>query len=111
MQAAPIIEKGARKLILNGCDTYFWKDVWLTGDPLMRHVIVDISLIESYCKVADLWLAEVGWNWDVLDRLLPELILRKLEAVLLCEDESLKDGIGVFNPMVISRWLLLIWPL
>lgn len=91
--AAPIIKEGTRKLIFNGHDTFFWRDVWLMSEPLLGFKLIDIELVDSYRKVSDYWERGVGWDWDALELLLPDNVSRKLEAFLLCEDEDMKDGV------------------
>ncbi|XVF81675.1 hypothetical protein PTKIN_Ptkin15bG0174300 [Pterospermum kingtungense] len=93
VKANTILSKGTRSLILNGRDTLFWTDKWLMEEPLMNFLLSEFSSQDVYKRVSDYWVPRVGWNWDMLNGLLPGFIEDKLAAVVLNEDSSLVDGL------------------
>ncbi|XVF55710.1 hypothetical protein PTKIN_Ptkin06aG0058800 [Pterospermum kingtungense] len=94
MKANTILSTGTRSLILNDRDTLFWIDKWLMEEPLMTFLLSELSVQDVYKRAWDYWVAEVGWNWDMLNGLLPGYIEDKLTAFVLNEDSSLVDGLA-----------------
>lgn len=36
----------------------------------------------------------LGWNWDFLENVLPDHVLRRLEAILIYQDYELSDSVA-----------------
>lgn len=85
------INIGARRAVRSGCDTRFWLDPWLEEQSVLHSLKQNISLGETYATVREYWVAGDGWDWNGIHALLPEAAMRKLEAVVVCEEEATED--------------------
>ncbi|XVF52676.1 hypothetical protein PTKIN_Ptkin05aG0037300 [Pterospermum kingtungense] len=92
IKAAPILLKGVQLLVGNGQSTAFWLDHWLFNEPMVNFLVRDIDIVDKHRMVCEYWLENEGWNWNLLDGLLPNAVLDKLAAVVLRDDVDCVDG-------------------
>nr|GMC97865.1 putative RNA-directed DNA polymerase [Ipomoea batatas] len=92
-RARNILVEGVHTHVRNGMSTRFWKDKWLTPEPLDWYALLDIPKGEHNMIVADYWKDGTGWDDFLFQGILPEEILDKLEAMLLTTDGEDSDDL------------------
>ncbi|XP_039053962.1 uncharacterized protein LOC120196158 [Hibiscus syriacus] len=82
----------------DGRDAEFWRDDWLSGVGQQLFLIVRTTTVKSMQnnnrKVRNLVTSRGTWNWDKLTPLLPDSILRRLEATPPPLADNLADSPG-----------------
>ena len=84
--AREIIKQGTRAKVYNGVETFFWREVWLGGVPLIELALVEINLVDSYKIVREYWCCMEGWRRSDLEGLLLPQICNRLSTVMLRGD-------------------------
>ena len=87
-----IIRQGIRNAIQNGHDTLFWQDSWLLDEPLCLISRREIPISDINCTVASYWNGD-DWDYDRLVGLLPSNVAQQLQAVILRNEENVKDAL------------------
>ncbi|XP_019163602.1 PREDICTED: uncharacterized protein LOC109159944 [Ipomoea nil] len=93
LQSLPFVRKGLKWHVRNGVSTRFWLDIWLDDRPLLECITAQIAPSSLNNYVTDYWIPDEGWNWDLLDQLLPVSLLNKLSTFILQQDSLLNDQI------------------
>lgn len=80
MTRAPYgFRKGLQWEVGDGKTILFWLDSWLLPEPLLNHSISEVPVDLLSMLVHDVWCLRLGWRLEVLNGLLPLLILHLLE--------------------------------
>ena len=92
----PIMEC-LRWKINNGEATAFWLDNWVdVEEPLHQFVKVHIDDDQIKAPVKDFRL-NLGWDWKLLDQILPENIIAKIKSILAPVNEAGPDKLTWFT--------------
>lgn len=67
--------------------TSLWARVF--GGKYMKN----IPLVDLYKRVNDFWVLNEGWNWDMLEGLLPAHVEDRITALTLSENISNQNGL------------------
>lgn len=93
IKVLPDFKKGTGWSIKNGNLVSFWKDSWLIDEPLVEH-INNIPPEHIDKKVAAYVTSSGEWNWELLERLLPQDLLLRLSAVKINREEVEEDTLS-----------------
>lgn len=92
ISAKPFFKQGCRRIVNNGIDTKFWKDVWICDTPLEEFVVAGQGTPNLEARVLDMWRQGQGWKWEVIETHLPRHVVQKLEICSLGEHPEEQDG-------------------
>nr|GMC99849.1 reverse transcriptase [Ipomoea batatas] len=104
-RARNILVEGVHTHVRNGMSTRFWKDKWLTPEPLDWYALLDIPKGEHNMIVADYWKDGTSWDDFLFQGILPEEILDKLEAMLLTTDGEDSDDLVWRHSSNVAMWM------
>lgn len=77
--AKQLVTAGCRRLINNGRDTRFWKDVWLCDTPLVDMVTDGLDAYDMDARFSDMWEEGRGWKWERIPPCITHTVAEKLE--------------------------------
>ena len=87
-----LLRKGIVVDVNNGMHTRFWLDDWLPVGPLWNFALKPLIELNMQVCVRYFWVPNVGWNWDILNSLLPTDVLLYFQSITLVDDMSCLDG-------------------
>lgn len=92
--ARQTVGEGCRRLVRNGRDTRFWKDIWICDSPLLALWNSNPDPEDIDVTVADMWNEGRGWDWERIQDSLPSHVTEKLELCCIDGREGEEDGYG-----------------
>lgn len=92
--AAPLVEKGLKRVVRNGQTTNFWLDCWLGDESLRERAIGPLNRKEDSKRVADFWTVNEGWDWNAMDIIINQDTRNHMAAYILVNDRDAKDEVG-----------------
>ncbi|KAG8642588.1 hypothetical protein MANES_12G104550v8 [Manihot esculenta] len=88
-----LLRKRISHNVVSGNEILFWTDSWLSIGPLIEFALVYASHLSLSNKIRNYWIEGVGWNWDVLRKVLPQNILSFLQPLTLSNGVEDADGV------------------
>ncbi|CAA7024106.1 unnamed protein product [Microthlaspi erraticum] len=96
------VAKGLREVIVpghgwaigDGSQVNFWKDVWLSGKPLLNSALLEPPENVQALSTKDVWRDGEGWDFSIVDPYLPEQSKLEMRAVVLDHVTGAKDHLA-----------------